>query len=335
MLETIREYAFERLEESDEVESVQSQFMSFFLTLSRRAEQEISGPSQLEWLGRMDLEHENLRAALAWKAEQPELAVSQLNLALALCRFWLVRGYWDEGLTCLLRVLSPAAVLPLAAERSRAFNSCGHFACQLARYDAALHHYEQSLAIRRSLGDERGTAATLNNLGLVHRHQANYDKARPLFYDALELFRKLGQERAVATCLSNLASVHSAHGDYAAADQSAREAIQIFRSIGDQLGVAASLTELANLAMCQGQIDRAKSFFEESLVLARGLGEKVGIVGSLQRLGEIMVGQGDFEAARVLYEESLEIARDLVGAPYLAIAKEALEKLRDMPVGVL
>jgi predicted ATPase/class 3 adenylate cyclase len=335
MLETIREYAFERLRESDEVADVQSRFMAFFLSLSERADREIYGPSQGEWLERMDAEHENLRAALAWKVENPELAISQLNLALELCRYWLVRGHWDEGLTCLLRVLSPASVLPLAAERSRAFNSCGHFACQLARYDAALQHYEQSLSIRRSLGDERGTAATLNNLGLVHRRQANFEKARPLLFEALLLFRKLGQDRAVAACLNNLASVQVAHGDYRAAEESAREAMQLFQRIGDQLGVAASLGELGNLAFNEGDTDRAKSFYEESLALSRGLGEKVGIIDCLQNLGNIMVVQRNYESARVLYEESLDIARDLTGAPYLAIAKDALEKLSHVPAGVV
>src|SRR5438876_4734629 len=127
MLETIREYAFDRLRESDEVAGVQKRFLDFFLNLGHRAEQELSGPGQAEWLERLDAEHENLRAALTWNVEDGGLTKVQLNLAVVLWRFWLVRGYWEEGLSCLQRVSSAESVRPFAAERSRAFNSCGHF----------------------------------------------------------------------------------------------------------------------------------------------------------------------------------------------------------------
>ncbi|PYS50129.1 MAG: adenylate/guanylate cyclase domain-containing protein [Acidobacteria bacterium] len=331
MLETIREYASERLRESNETAVMQSRFMDFFLTLSRRAEREISGPAQGEWLERLDADHENFRAALAWNASEPKLAVAQLHLALALSRFWLVRGYWEEALTFLLRVISPEVVLPLAAERSRVFNSCGNFACQLGRYEAASQHYERSLAIRRELGDERGVAATLNNLGLVERHQGNNEQARPLFQEALELFRKLGEQRAAATCLNNLASTQSAEGRYAEADHNAREAMQIFKTIGDRLGIAASLSELGSQAMLQGHTGAAQTLFEESLALSRGLGEKVGIFDCLQHLGQLLVSQKDYESARLLYTESLDIARDLASAPYMAAAKDALDRLSRAP----
>jgi non-specific serine/threonine protein kinase len=327
LLETIREYAFERLCESDEVTSLQTRFMQFFLDIGQRAERELAGPAQGEWLERLESEIENLRAAVSWNVQESDLATGQLNLALALSRFWLVRGYWEEGLTCLLRVIGHPVVRPLTSERSRAFNSCGSFACQLGRYVEASKHYEESLAIRRELNDERGSAATLNNLGLVHKHQGNHEAARPLFEEALELFRKLKQDRAVAACLTNLAAVHNASGDYAAAEQKASEALETVRSIGDQLGIAASLTELGHVAMSQGQTDTAQSYFEESLALSRGLGEKVGIVGSLQCLAELMIAQKDYESARVFYEESFEIARDLASARHITVAKDALERL--------
>src|SRR5437867_147856 len=331
MLETIREYASERLRESNETAVMQSRFMDFFLNLSRQAEREISGPAQGEWLERLDADHENFRAALAWNVSEPTLAVSQLHLALALSRFWLVRGYWAEALTFLLRVISPEVVLPLAAERSRVFNSCGNFACQLGRYEAASQHYEQSLAIRRGLGDERGVAATLNNLGLVQRRQGNNEQARPLFQEALALFRKLGDDRAAATGLHNLASTQSAEGRYQEADQNAREAMQIFQTIGDHLGLAASLSELGSQAMFQGRPTEAQSLFEESLALSRGLGEKVGIFDCLQHLGQLLVTKKDYESARLLYTESLEIARDLASAPYMAAAEDALDRLSRAP----
>ncbi|HLH30613.1 MAG TPA: tetratricopeptide repeat protein, partial [Terriglobia bacterium] len=282
MLETIREYAFERLDESGEVPALKTQFMHFFLNIVQQAEREFAGPAQIEWLERLEIEIENLRAALSWNVQDPEVATAQLNMALALSRFWLVRGYWEEGLANLRRMIASPAIEPLASEQSRALNACGTLACQLGRYGEALTHYEQSLAIRRRLSDQRGAAATLNNLGLVQKHQGDSKKARPFFEEALNLFRKLGHNAAVAACLTNLAAVDQETGQYAAADQNAREALELFRSIGDQLGVAASLREMGHVAMNQGFFPAARSYFEESLALSRSVGEKVGIVDSLQ-----------------------------------------------------
>jgi tetratricopeptide (TPR) repeat protein len=332
-VETIREYALERLRESDEVESVQTGFMQFFLKLSQFAERQLAGPGQGEWLERLEAEVENLRAALAWNVQDPELAIGQLNLALALSRFWLVRGYWAEGLACLLRVSARPAIEAMAGQRSRALNSCGSFACQLGRYEEAAKYYGQSLAIRRELQDERGAAATLNNLGLVHKHQDNHEAAQPLFEEALQLFRILQENRSMAACLTNLAAVQNANGDCGAADQSASEALVLFRAIGDELGIAASLTELGHVAMSRGQIDSAHSHFEQSLQLSRALGEKVGVAESLQSLGELMIAEKKYESARILYEESFDIARDLSSARHMAAAEDALERLTQALTG--
>jgi predicted ATPase/class 3 adenylate cyclase len=327
MLETIREYAFERLRESDEVVSTQSRFMGFFLHMGMQAEQELTGPAQGEWLERLDAEHENFQAALAWNVQETDLAIAQLRLAVALSRFWLVRGHLEEGLKCLLRVAESSVALTLAAERAKALNSCGNLDCHLGRYEDALKHYQQSLQIRRELGDERGVAATLNNMGMAHQYQGGHEKARPFFEEALALFRKLGQDGAVATCLHNLSGVQRQEGDYAEAEPNAKEALQIFRNIGDQLGVAAALKLLGNLSKSRGNVTHAQAFFEESLALSRALGEKVGIVECLQNIGELMVTKQDYEGARALYEESLNIARDTAAAPYMAAARDALERL--------
>lgn len=337
MLETIREYAFERLRESDEMAILQSQFMQYFLEFVHQAEREFSGPAEAEWLARLETEIENLRAALSWSTHNEELARAQLGMAVALSRFWLVRGYWEEGLSCLSRVIASAAVEALANERSRALNMCGSFACQLGKYQDAVRHYERSLAIRRERKDERGTAATLNNLGLVQKHQDNFEGARPLFEEALKLFRKLGHPAAVAACLTNLAAVEQSAGHFEAAGQNAQEALEIFQAIGDQLGIAASMTELGHVALAQRRLSLARSCFEQSLSLARSVGEKVGIVDSLQNLGQLMIVEEDYDAARALYQESAEIARELASAKYLSAADDALGRLSQMkepvPIG--
>jgi predicted ATPase/class 3 adenylate cyclase len=331
MLETIRAYAFEKLKESDEVAALQTRFMQFFLGFVRQAEREIAGPRQAEWLGRLEIEIENLRSALSWTAEDAELAKSQLEMAVALSRFWLVRGYWEEGLACLSRLIANPVFEPLASERSRALNTCGNLACQLGKYTEASQHYELSLAIRREeLHDERGVAATLNNLGQLHKFQGNAEDARPFFEQALGLFRKLGHDAAAAACLTNLAAVEQATGHYDTAGQNAGEALEIFRAIGNQLGIAASLTELGHVALARRLMPEAQSYFEESLSLSRAVGERVGIVDSLQNLGKLMIAQRDFESARSFYEESVDIARELASVRHIDAAGKAFERLNQL-----
>jgi predicted ATPase/class 3 adenylate cyclase len=334
MLETIREYAFDRLRESGETARLESQFLDFFLKFGQRAHQELSGPAQGEWLERLDAEQENFRAALTWTVTEKDLHASQLRLALTLRRFWLVRGYWEEGLNFFMRVISTDSVRDFVAERSVALNSCGNLACQLGRYAEATRHYEQSLAFRRELGDERGIAATLNNLGNVYLHQRDHEKAEPLFAEALAYFRKLQDQRGVAACLNNLASVRNVKGDSSSADGSAREALEIFRTVGDDLGVSASLTELGKIAISQNDVRSAEAYLEESLGLCRHLGEKIGIVGSLQSLGELKMIQNHYESARALYQESLDIATDLAAVRYMITAKDALNNLSHAESGV-
>jgi predicted ATPase/class 3 adenylate cyclase len=334
MLETIREYAFDRLRESGETSHLQTQFLNFFLNFGQRAHQELSGPAQGEWLERLDAEQENFRAALTWTVQDKELHVSQLRMALTLRRYWLVRGYWEEGLKFFLRVIATDSVREFVSERAVALNSCGNLACQLGRYEQATQHYEQSLAFRRELGDERGIAATLNNLGYLYMYQQEHDKAEPLFSEALAYFRKLRDQRGVATCLTNLASVRNVKGDFAGADQSAREALEIFRKVGDDFGVSASLTALGKIAISRNDLRSAEAYLEESLGLCRQLGEKIGIVGSLQSLGEVMMLQNHFESARALYQESLDIATDLTAARYMITAKDALNTLSQAESGV-
>src|SRR6059036_410891 len=327
MLETIREYAFDRLRDSGEVAVVQKRFLNFFLKLGQAADKELSGPAQGKWLERLDAEQENFRAALTWNVEESQFRTAQLQLALALSRFWLVRGNWEEGLTCLLRVISPDCVRQFASERSRALNSCGNLACQLGRYVEATRHYEASLAIRRELSDERGVAATLNNLGNVYLNQGDWETAEPLFSEALTLLRKLDYEPGIAPCLNNLASVRVKRGDYAGAERNAHEALEIFKTVGNDLGVAASLAELGKAAMAQKEFQPARSYLEQSLALCRQLDEKVGILGSLQSLGKLMMLQNDYESARVFYQETLDLASELAAAPYVTSAMGALEAL--------
>jgi predicted ATPase/class 3 adenylate cyclase/Tfp pilus assembly protein PilF len=324
MLETIYEYANEKLDESGEGEETRWQHALYFMWLAERAEPELTGIQQAEWLARLEDEHDNIRAALHWARESAkgdshaEAAEAGLRLAGSVWRFWYVRGYFSEGREWLAGLLGlaqeggPSQAQPmLRAYRAKALHGAGTLAWAQGEYVAARSLYEESLALRRELGDKLGIAASLNNLALVAQQQGDYDTARSLLEESLALRRELGDKLGIALSLGNLGNVAQQQGDYDTARSLDEESLALLRELGDKLGIASSLGNLGNVAQLQGDYDTARAMYEESLALRRELGAKWGIAISLNNLGTLAQLQGDYDTARAMYEESLAMRREL------------------------
>ena len=310
MLVTIHQYAAERLEGSGEAEALRRRHAAYYLALAEEAEAELRGPEQGMWLERLEAEHDNLRAALRWAQEIGE-AETGLRLGGALWRFWYVRGYYSEGREWLAGLLALARASKPTATRAQALNGAGLLAHEQGDYAAARSLYEESLAIRRELGDKRGIAISLNSLGHVVREQGEYAKARSFYGESLAIRRELGDKRGIAVSLNNLGNVAHDQGDYAAARSLYGESLAIKRELGDKRGIAISLNSLAEVVCEQGDYAKACSLYEKSLAIKRELGDKRGIAVSLDGLGLVARHQGDYVAARSLHGESLAIFREL------------------------
>jgi predicted ATPase/class 3 adenylate cyclase len=321
MLETLQEFAREKLQESAELEALEKQHALYFVGFAEQVEPELIGPQQAAWLERLEEDHDNLRAALRWVGEtnnpDPDAAETGLRLAGALWRFWYVRGHYTEGrrqlgsILALVDASDQSKIQNPKSKIAKALHGAGVLAQVQGDYAVARSMYEKGLALRRELGDKQGIASLLNNLGLLAYHQGDYASARSLQEEGLAMARELGERWGIASSLNNLGNVAFQQGDYAAARSLGEESLALKRELGDKQGVANTLTNLGLLAFEQGDYPAARSMYEESLALCRELGNKWSIAMALDHLGAVALEQGDHATARSLHQESLVAYRDL------------------------
>ncbi len=310
MLETIREYALEKLEASGEEASTKRVHAAYCLVLAEEQATEQSGAEGAEWLERFTLEHDNFRASLEWLTATGD-ADWGLRLGTALFRFWEMREYLAEGRDRLGKLLKlPGAAAPTKA-RARALFAAGVLAIEQGDYASSDALVRESLEIARQLGDKQGAAVSLNALAVNARDQGDVAVARSLFEESLALWRESGDQKAVARSLSNLANVVKLQGDYAGARALYAECLSIFRGLQDHAGVAWSLNYQGDVARDQGESEAARALYEQGLAIFRELGDRWGIAGTLADLGSLAREQGNYPAARSLYQESIRIFQEL------------------------
>jgi predicted ATPase/uncharacterized protein HemY len=310
MLETIREYASERLEASGEAGAVRRRFLEYYLDLSLTAHARLlKGPDQETWLQRLELEHDNLRAALGWAVEEGEGEVL-LQMTGALWKFWLTHGHLSEGRRWLEIALRGSGGHSSAA-RAMALNGAGNLAHVCGDFEQAQTYYEEALAERRATGDKRGMASALNNLAIAAHSRGDYARVVALHQESLALKRELGDQWGIASTLGNLAIATHDQGDYTRARALHEESLEIRRSLGDRLGIALALGNLGVVALAEGRHSEARTLHEESLEIRRSLGDRPGIAESLLNLGIVVRSLGDYANARTLHQESLDISREV------------------------
>jgi predicted ATPase/DNA-binding XRE family transcriptional regulator len=318
MLETVREFALERLEASGAAQDLCRAHAAYFLALAERVAPELSGPDQARWLDLLETEHDNLRAALAWGLEQP--GDFALRLAGALWGFWLIRGHLHEGRTWLERGLERAPDAPPGVV-AKALDSAGVFAHYEDDTDRAVALHERALALYRTVGDRRGAATALDNLGVVESRLGNHARARAPHAEALVLRRELGDTRGVVVSLNNLGILALLQGDRDRARGHYEEAVDLCHELGNPLMTAVSLGNLASLLRDEGDGTRATALYRESLSLSRELGEKEGIVDCLMGMGSIAAADGQPERAARLFGAAEALA-EAIGLGLAAIDRE-------------
>ena len=250
LLETVRQYGQQRLAASGRARAVRDRHLVHFLALAEEAEPALKGADQATWLERLEAEHDNLRAALGW-AREAGAAEAGLRLAGALWRFWLMRGHFHEGRAWLEGALASAeGAAPNA--RAEALQGAGVLAAEQGDYGRAAALFTGSLALRREMGDRRGSARTLSNLGIVVYEQGEYGRATALHEEALALCRELGDRRGIAIALCNLGLVALEQGEYAQAAALLRGSLALRRELGEKRGIAVSLHHLGMLARLEG-----------------------------------------------------------------------------------
>jgi predicted ATPase/class 3 adenylate cyclase len=299
MLETIREFARERLDESGELGEICRRHAVVYLALVEQAEPELTGPDQRDWLDRIEHEHDNLRAAIDWTvdAAEPETA---LRLVAATWRFWQMRGHLREARERIAKVLG----LPVASHhqqvRARALEAAGGVAYWLG--DRAAHgFYEEALTLARQLGDRAAIANAAYNRAFVAEPEVTPVVAlatplgQALLEESLALHRALGDRRGVAKVLWALGAASSAAGDLNAAEERYRESLAVFRDLDDRFMTGWALFELGALASKKVELASAYSLTTEALTIFDAVHDVTGIVLCLDGLAAIAEAEGNLE----------------------------------------
>ncbi len=337
LLETVRQYGQERLVEGGGAEEVERRHAGWALSLAEEAEPKLVGPEQGVWLSRLEAEHDNVRASLAWEEQAADGGENGLRLAGALGRFWKMHGYLTEGRQWLDQVLArtkPGAkgpnnegILEASAARAKALSAAGNLAWAQGDYAEARALYEECLTIHQQLVDPQGIAVALRGLGNVAYRQSDYAEARALHEECLTIRRQLGDPQGIAEALNDLGNVADGQGDYAGARDLYEESLAIKRQLGDQSGIAGALINLGAVADGQGDYAGARALYEEGLTILRPQGHQQCIANALPNLGCSAWYQGGYAEARALYEECLTIERQIGDQPGIAYSLTNLGRI--------
>jgi tetratricopeptide (TPR) repeat protein len=310
MLESMHQYAAERLAEGGEVAAVREGHSAYFVALAREAEPHLGDFRRDAWLERLAADHENLRAALAYLRESGR-AGQALSLAGALWRYWEVRGNYAEGRAQLAELLEQAGASAEAPERAKALLGAGAMAQYQGDYAPASVHYAEAMDLYRGLEDQAGVAWTGIYQGWLANEQGDFAAARALLGESLAIARPLGDRQAIGWALSRLAMAAAFEEDYAPARAYLDECVPLLRQIGDKLGLAQALNQLGLVLMQMKDFEAAQATEEESFVLCHELGDRRDLGYATAVLAFVFLQQGQAEAALPLMKESLSTFREL------------------------
>lgn len=314
MLETIREYASQRLEAAGETDLLRRRHAAYFLSLAEEAEAALRGARQLEQLLRLEANHDNLREALRWCLTRSELELSYRFVG-ALWRFWFLRGHfheWDRWWRLLASLPEPYESLPLLALRAKVLLGRAFLAHYETDQAEATVRGEECLDLYRRMPDDWGSAASLVIVGAAEEGHGGEAPAASRLETGVAQARDVGDPWLLAWALQLLGDVLGRiRGEHKRATALLEESLELARQTGDCWLTARALVGLVEVLTLQHDYRRAASLAEESIALYRTLGDKLGLAWSLDGLGTAAYFQGEYEAAMKFHAERLGVERRL------------------------
>ncbi|MFN8526813.1 MAG: LuxR C-terminal-related transcriptional regulator [Chloroflexota bacterium] len=330
LLETIRQYGQEKLVAHGELTRVRGWHRDFYLALAEDANTHLIGPGQKEALARLEREHDNLRAALAWCLEEaghldPERIRNSSDLTLqrtesavriagALWRFWWMYGHLAEGGRSLDRALSVPSTDNTPdglSARATAHFGAGHMAGHLGDYRSAITHSSQALALWRKVGNDSGTTRALHRLGNFLVHVGETERGIALCNEAVELARRVGHAFDLSMSLHTLSVARWILGHLELSAALCEEGLALCRTVGYAAGVSFELRLLSRSVGNLGDPERATRLVEEALAISEDLGDKGGIAEAYKDLAHIARVAGDPERGLAMLRVSLPLHRAL------------------------
>ena len=301
MLQTIRDFAMERLEESGEAQLICDRHVKAFIALAQQAQPHLFGPRRKEWLDRLEEDHDNFRAALDWTVASGD-ARSAMELSTGLWRFWQMRGHLHEGRRRMDGVLAMPDSGHFPKERLAALEAAGGLAYWQADMEIAQRFYDECLALTRTLGDDRALANALYNAAFPRVvGRAAIAEAKPMLAEALPLFRKIGDQTGVARALWGIGNAYFFNKEYADARPVLEEAVALNRKLDDRFGLGWSIHTLGLVRFNLGDLQGARACWLEAIHLFSAAGDVPGMVLQLDNLSALARQDGDFERAGRLW----------------------------------
>jgi predicted ATPase/class 3 adenylate cyclase len=328
MLETIREYARDCLDRRDKNRSVRMRHRDYFLALAEQAEPYLEGgQEQPDWMLRLDVEHDNLRAALGFSIEGSDDDEAGLRLCGALYRFWAHRGHAREGRQWCIAALAHAANRPGTSSHQKALHASGTLAWRLGDITVARSQLEHALALSRELGDRVGEGRALSNLGGVAIHQADDVGAQAFLEQAVAIHQATGNRGMEARVLNNVAALAVTRGRLLEAQSAAERSLALSRELDNPMEEATSLSHLGFLAQHRGEFAQARALHERALGTAREFGVREFELELVRHLGEIALAQGDLTLARAHFRSALATSKEIGNQHEIVLCLEAVAVL--------
>jgi predicted ATPase/class 3 adenylate cyclase len=297
MLDTIREYALERLHDSDEDHDLKWRHARHIVELAESAEEHLRGAEQVKWFRRLEPERDNIRAALDWSLAGAEAELA-LRVVSALRRFWMTHGA-AEGLSWVERTLERTT--GRGDLRARALETAGVCAVIAGEHERGLSFYTDALAIHRASGDRAGTGRVLNRFGPPLINSGRYDEAEKLLREAVVVNRQLDEKHELSSALGCLAVIAWDRKQWQKARSLNEEALVVARELGDTSLVQGQLANLAEVAVAEGNLEAAEALAREAITLALEIGDQLALLISVVALSWTVAEEGNHARAGVLW----------------------------------
>jgi predicted ATPase/DNA-binding SARP family transcriptional activator len=309
LLETVKQYGWERLAAEREVDAHWEKHSQHYFSLAEVALPELTGADQGQWLNKLALEHGNIRAAMEWfwAMEQSE---KLMNLCANLGQFWELHGHYSEGRRWLDRALTHKDTASNIVQ-ANTLRWAGTLADDQGDYAVAREFLTDSQGIFQQLGDKTGEATVLRMLGQVLRNEGSFDRSREVFEASLEMHRELGNLNEMGVLHRNLGNVAFDQGNDPVAKVHYEDSLKLHRETGDKIGISHALNNLGIMKFQAQDMDGAKDSYEECIEIYEELGSENSVATTLNNLGIVYFRKKEFDKAREIYSRSVAINQSL------------------------
>jgi len=322
MLESIREFAFERFMETSEAEMISKRHAQYYADLAEQAEKEKFGSAQqLAWRNRLEAELDNLRAAMSWALEYKHYSC-ELRIATGLWRFWWTHGYWREGIQWLEQGLA-AQETNAGAVRARALTRMGWILYKVGNSTRGIASLQEAVILWRQIDDQAGLASALSNLGgilLAH----DFDRATDMLEEALSIRRRLGDQHGIHATLMNLGLAMLRQGNTEKAVELYTESLRLARTVKDEYSMGITLVNLGDALASLGNYELSETYFQEAEGIYQNLADRAGLAEVTRGRGRIAILVGDYSRAFDLMSAACLTAHELWVKPLTVLTIEGL-----------